>query len=67
MRGLNIEINRYFVWGKLLPMEICKFVKSNYQLVIVLARSLRGTQIKFICPKLGIYNLYVPTSQRVLE
>jgi len=63
----HTKIDCYFVQEKLLPMEICKFIKSNYPLVDVLTRSLKGTQIELICSKLGTYNLYAPTSRRVLK
>jgi len=57
----HIEIDCHFISKKLLSKEICtEFVRSNYQLVDMLTKSLRGPQIEFISSKLSIYNLYTP-------
>lgn len=53
----------HFVQEKLLSKKIStEFVSSNDQLAYILTKPLRRQQIQFICPKLGPYNLYVPTS-----
>jgi len=60
-RSKHIEIDCHFVREKLLGKEICtEFVESNDKLADMLTNSLRGPQIKFICSKLGTYNMYAP-------
>jgi len=57
----HIEIDCHFDREKLLTKEIStEFVGSNDQLADVFTKSLRGPRIKFICSKLGTYNLYTP-------
>ena len=36
------------------------FVNSSNQLVDVFTKSLRGPRIKYICNKLGAFDLYAP-------
>ena len=37
------------------------FVNSNDQLEDIFTKSLRGPKIKYICNKLGAFDLYAPT------
>ena len=37
------------------------FVNSNDQLIDIFTKSLRGLRIKYICNKLGAYDIYAPT------
>ena len=37
------------------------FVNSNDQLADIFTKSLRGLRIKYICNKLGAFDLYAPT------
>ena len=36
------------------------FVNSNDQLADIFTKSLRGPRIKYICDKLGVFDLYAP-------
>ena len=43
------------------PREITiGFVNSSNQLADVFTKSLRGSQIKYICNKFGAYDIYAP-------
>ena len=58
-RTKHIKIDCHFIRKKLLTKKVCtEFVGSNDQLADVLTKSLRRSQIAFICSKLGTYNLY---------
>ena len=57
----HIEIDCHFICEKILSEIITtSFVNSNDQLVDVFTKSLRGPRIKYICDKLGAYDLYAP-------
>ena len=57
----HIEIDCHFICEKILSEIITtSFVNSNDQLVDVFTKSLRGPHIKYICDKLGAYDLYAP-------
>ena len=57
----HIEIDCHFICEKILSEIITtSFVNSNDQLVDVFSKSLRGPRIKYICDKLGAYDLYAP-------
>ena len=57
----HIEVDCYFIREK--NESGCmatSFVNSNDQLADIFTKSLRGPKIKFICDKLGAYDLYAP-------
>ena len=43
------------------------FVNSNDQLADIFTKSLTGPRIKYICDKLGVFDLYVPALGEVLR
>ena len=43
------------------------FVNSNDQLADIFTKSLRGPRIKYICNKLGAYDIYAPALGGVLD
>ena len=43
------------------------FVNSNDQLADIFTKSLRGPRIKYICNKLGAYDIYAPALGEVLD
>ena len=61
-RTNNIEVDFHFIREKIASGCVAtSFVNSNDQLVDILAKSLRGPRIKYICNKLGAYDIYAPT------
>nr|KYP57162.1 Copia protein [Cajanus cajan] len=61
-RTKHIEVDCNFVREKVMAGEIStSFVRSNDQLVDVFTKALRDPRIKYICNKLGAYDLYAPT------
>ena len=61
-RTKHIEVDCHFVREKLISKVIeTGFVNSSDQLADFLTKSLRGPRIKYICGKLGAYDLYAPT------
>ena len=61
-RTKHIEVDCHFIREKiaLRCMTTC-FVNSNDQLAHMFTKSLRGPRIKYICDKLGAFDLYAPT------
>ena len=60
-RTKHIEVDCHFVREKLISKVIeTGFVNSSDQLADFLTKSLRGPRIKYICGKLGAYDLYAP-------
>jgi len=60
-RTKHIEIDHHFVREKVLSEEITiDFVNSSNQLVDIFTKSLRGSQIEYICNNLGAYDIYAP-------
>ncbi|KAL2341772.1 hypothetical protein Fmac_009712 [Flemingia macrophylla] len=60
-RTKHIEIDCHFIREKLISKEISTaFTNSNDQLADLLTKPLRGPRVRFICSKLGAYNLYAP-------
>nr|KYP54948.1 Copia protein [Cajanus cajan] len=58
-RTKHIEFDCNFVREKVMAGEISTIlVSSNDQLVDIFTKALRGPQIKYICNKLGAYDLY---------
>ena len=59
-RTKHIKVDCHFIREKIASrcMNI-NFVNSNDQLVDVFTKSFRGPRIKYICNKLGAFDLYV--------
>ena len=61
MREQNTEIDCYFVVEKLEQKIITtSYVKSEDQLADLLIKVLPGPIVRFMCNKLGAYDVYVP-------
>ena len=57
----HIEVDCHFIREKIASGCVAtSFVNSNDQLVDIFTKSLRGSKIKYICNKLGAYNIYAP-------
>ncbi|RVW82381.1 Retrovirus-related Pol polyprotein from transposon RE1 [Vitis vinifera] len=57
----HIEVDCHFIREKIaLGCVATSFVNSNDQLADIFTKSLRGLRIKYICNKLGAYNIYAP-------
>ena len=62
-RTKQIEVDWHFFRVKIaLGCVTTSFVNSNDQRANIFTKSLRGPRIKYICNKLGAYDLYAPTS-----
>ncbi|RVW51219.1 Retrovirus-related Pol polyprotein from transposon TNT 1-94 [Vitis vinifera] len=60
-RTKHIEVDCHFIREKIASRCVAtSFVNSNDQLADIFTKSLRGTRIKYICDKLGAYNIYAP-------
>ncbi|RVW31623.1 Retrovirus-related Pol polyprotein from transposon RE1 [Vitis vinifera] len=58
----HIEVDCHFIREKIASRcVVTSFVNSNDQLADIFIKSLRGPRIKYICNKLGAYNIYAPT------
>ena len=58
----HIEVDCHFIREKIASGCIStSFVNSNDQLEDIFTKSLRGPRIKYICDKLGAFDLYAPT------
>ncbi|RVW96927.1 Retrovirus-related Pol polyprotein from transposon TNT 1-94 [Vitis vinifera] len=62
MKGPNIlEVDCHFIREKIASGCVStSFVNSNDQLADIFTKSLRGPRIKYICNKLGAYDIYAP-------
>ena len=61
-RTKHIEIDYHFIREKIASGCVAtSFVNSNDQLADIFTKSLRSLRIKYICNKLGAYNIYAPT------
>ena len=61
-RTKHIEVDCHFIREKIAPGGLAtSFVNSNYQLADTFTKSLRGPRIKYICNKLGAYDIYALT------
>ncbi|RVW61826.1 Retrovirus-related Pol polyprotein from transposon RE2 [Vitis vinifera] len=59
-RTKHIEVDCHFIREKIASGCVAtSFVNSNDQLADIFTKSLRGPRIKYICNKLGAYNIYV--------
>ena len=60
-RTKHIEVDCHFIREKIaLGCMATSFVNSNDQLADIFTKSLRGPRIKYICNKLGAYDIYAP-------
>ncbi|RVW59390.1 Retrovirus-related Pol polyprotein from transposon RE1 [Vitis vinifera] len=60
-RTKHIEVDCHFIREKIASGCVAtSFVNSNDQLADIFTKSLRGPRIKYICNKLGAYNIYAP-------
>ncbi|RVW53098.1 Retrovirus-related Pol polyprotein from transposon RE1 [Vitis vinifera] len=60
-RTKHIEVDCHFIREKIASKCVAtSFVNSNDQLVDIFTKSLRGLRIKYICNKLGAYDVYAP-------
>ena len=61
-RTKHIEVDCHFIREKIASgCMTTSFVNSNDQLEDIFTKSLRGPRIKYICDKLGAFDLYAPT------
>ncbi|RVW82543.1 Retrovirus-related Pol polyprotein from transposon RE2 [Vitis vinifera] len=57
----HIKVDCHFIREKIASGCVAtSFVNSNDQLADIFTKSLRGPRIKYICNKLGAYNIYAP-------
>ena len=57
----HIEVDCHFIREKIaLGYMTTIFVNSNDQLADIFTKSLRGPRTKYICDKLGVFDLYAP-------
>nr|CAN62738.1 hypothetical protein VITISV_021970 [Vitis vinifera] len=55
----HIEVDCHFIREKIASRCVAtSFVNSNDQLADISTKSLKGPRIKYICNKLGAYNIY---------
>ena len=60
-RTKHIEVDCHLIREKIASgCMITSFVNSNDQLADIFTKSLRGPKIKYICDKLGAFDLYAP-------
>ena len=60
-RTKHIEVDCHFIREKIASgCMATSFVNSNDQLADIFTKSLRGLRIKYICNKLGAYDIYAP-------
>ena len=60
-RTKHIEVNCHFIRKKIASGCVAtSFVNSNDQLADIFTKSPRGPRIKYICNKLGAYDIYTP-------
>ena len=61
VRIKHIEVDCHFIREKITSDCVAtSFVNSNDQLADIFTKSLRGPRIKYICNKLGAYDIYTP-------
>ena len=62
----HIEVDCHFIKEITLGCMTTSFVNSSDQLEDMFTKSLKGPRIKYICNKLGAFDLYAPTLGEVL-
>ena len=61
-RTKHIEIDCHFVRENVLSDDVVTtYAGSNDQLANLLSKSLRSSQVNYICTKLNMLNIYIPT------
>ena len=61
-RTKHIEVDCHFIREKIATgCMTTSFVNSSDQLADVFTKSVKGPRIKYICYKLGAFDLYAPT------
>ena len=64
----HIEVDCHFIREKIaLGCMTTSFVNFNDQLADIFTKFLRGSRIKYICDKLGAFDLYAPVLGEVLR
>ena len=67
-RTKHIQVDYHFIRKKIaLGCVATSFVNLNDQLTDIFTKSLRGPRIKYICNKLGAYDIYAPAWGGVLD
>ena len=57
----HFEVDCHFIRENIVSgCMTTSFVNSNDQLAYIFTKSLKGLRIKYICDKLGTFDLYVP-------
>ena len=57
----HIEVDYHFIKEKITSGCVAtSFVNSNDQLADIFTKSPKGPKIKYICKKLGAYDIYAP-------
>ena len=59
-RTKHIKVDYHFIREITSGCVATNFVNSNDQLADIFTKSLRGPRIKYICNKLGAYDIYAP-------
>ena len=60
-RTKHIEVDCHFIIEKISSRCMTtSFVNSNDQLAYIFTKPLRGPKMKYICDKLGVFDLYPP-------
>jgi hypothetical protein len=60
-RTKHIEVDCHFIRDKILSNDISTpYMKSGEQLADMFTKSLCCSRLKFICSKLGLYDIYAP-------
>ena len=61
-RTKHIEVDCHFIRENIASgCMTTRFVNSNDHLAYIFTKSLRDPRIKYICDKLGVFYLYVPS------
>ena len=61
-RTKHIEIDYYFVREKIqLGLISTRYVKTGEQLSDIFTKDLSGDRVSYLCNKLGMIDIYVPT------
>ena len=67
-RTKHIQVDCHFITEKIASRCMTtSFVNSSDQIAGIFTKSHRGPRTKYICNKLGAYDLYAPTLEGVLS